>query len=86
MIFAGPDIARGVVVYHTGTEPERVPRREGHFIQKGEHQVRVLSATSLNSSPDPIWKPIQENPYFLGVFEWKHFNPRAEDARFAQSL
>ena len=86
MIFAGPDIARGVVVYHTGTEPERVPRREGHFIQKGEHQVRVLSATSLNSSPDPIWKPIQENPYFLGVFEWKHFNPRAEDAQFAQSL
>jgi uncharacterized protein YfaT (DUF1175 family)/uncharacterized protein YfaP (DUF2135 family) len=86
MIFAGPDVARGVVVYHTGSEPESVPRREGYFIPKGEHQVRVISALSLNNSPDPIWKPIQENPYFLGVFEWKHFNPRAEDARFAQSL
>jgi uncharacterized protein YfaT (DUF1175 family) len=76
MIFGGPDARRGVVVYHTGSEPEVVPRRVGVVRKLAPPSVRVVRVSELSSSPDPIWMPIPSNPHFLGVFEWKRFRPK----------
>ena len=32
--------------------------------------------TELLESPDPVWIPRSENPYFLGVYEWKRLRPQ----------
>jgi uncharacterized protein YfaT (DUF1175 family) len=76
MIFGGPDIRRGVVVYHTGSEPEVVPRRVGITPKPIPPAVRVVRLSELSTSPDPIWIPVASNPHFLGVFEWKRFRPK----------
>ncbi len=76
MIFGGPDARRGVVVYHTGSEPEELPRRVGVVAKALPSSVRIVRVSELSSSPDPIWMPIPSNPHFLGVFEWKRFRPK----------
>jgi uncharacterized protein YfaT (DUF1175 family)/uncharacterized protein YfaP (DUF2135 family) len=74
MMFAGPDVQRGLVVYHTGSEPEKLPRRVGYIAAPTAPSVRVVTTKSLYESPDPVWIPVQENPHFLGVFEWNRFH------------
>ena len=74
MMFAGPDVQRGLVVYHTGSEPEKLPRRAGYVAAASDPSVRVVTTKSLFESPDPVWIPVQENPHFLGVFEWNRFH------------
>jgi uncharacterized protein YfaT (DUF1175 family)/uncharacterized protein YfaP (DUF2135 family) len=76
MIFGGPDVRRGVVVYHTGSEPEVIPRRVGVVPKPVPPAVRVVRLSELSTSPDPIWMPVASNPHFLGVFEWKRFRPK----------
>ncbi len=49
----------GMVVYHTGLSPD-----EG-----GE--VRLLSLDTLRRHPDPSWRPVADNPHFLGFHRWK---------------
>jgi uncharacterized protein YfaT (DUF1175 family) len=62
MIFiAGSQIAadrNAWVVYHTGPNAD----------DPGE--IRRLSATELLRFPDPQWRPITANPYFLGIYRW----------------
>ena len=62
MIFIGPSqispSGNGYVVYHTGPGAT------------GAGEIRRLSMTELLHYPDPKWRPIQGNPFFLGVFRW----------------
>ena len=46
------------IVYHTGP------------INKSGGEVRKVSLRALMNHPDPKWRPIAENPGFLGVFRW----------------
>src|SRR5215472_12603867 len=62
MIYLGesqvrPDAAR-YVVYHTGPDDGR----------PGE--MRRLRVEQLLRFPEPEWRPLAENPSFLGVFRW----------------
>lgn len=52
-----------LAVYHNGA-------------QGAEAQVRVVRIAELLESPDPLWIPSTENPYFLGVFEWNRLRPQ----------
>lgn len=52
-------LGNGRVVYHTGLSPE-----EGG-------QVRLLTLDTLNKHPSKSWRPVPENPNFLGFFRWK---------------
>jgi uncharacterized protein YfaT (DUF1175 family) len=59
MIYAGASrLQRGTqryVVYHTGP-PDR--------------EIRRLTVDELLRYPDPDWRPVASNPYFLGVYRW----------------
>lgn len=62
MIFIGasqiaPD-GEAYVLYHTGPDGG------------GAGQIRRLSMHELLRYPDPQWRPIAENPNFIGVFRW----------------
>jgi len=52
-----------LAVYHNGARGD-------------EAQVRVVRLTELLESPDPVWIPSTENPYFLGVYEWNRLRPQ----------
>lgn len=56
--------AESVVVYHNGAHGN-------------EAQVRVVRIHELLDSPDPVWIPSNENPYFLGVYEWNRLHPQS---------
>lgn len=62
MIFLGPSQFQPAperwVVYHTG------PLREG----LGE--IRRVTLDDLLHHPEPRWRPIASNPFFLGVYRW----------------
>ncbi|ANE53790.1 DUF1175 family protein [Methylomonas sp. DH-1] len=62
MLFAAGR-AESLAVYHNGA-------------QGSEGQVRVVRVAELLNSPDPVWIPRPENPYFLGVFEWNRLRPQ----------
>jgi len=51
-----------LVVYHNGAQGD-------------EAQVRVVRVADLFDSPDPVWIPRAENPYFLGVYQWNRLHP-----------
>jgi len=55
--------AENLAVYHNGALGEAA-------------QVRVVRVTELLESPDPVWIPRAENPYFLGVYEWNRLRPQ----------
>jgi uncharacterized protein YfaT (DUF1175 family) len=46
------------VVYHTGP------------IGKGKGEMRLMTLADLLRHPDARWRPVTENPNFLGVFRW----------------
>jgi uncharacterized protein len=60
MVFVGPSVfdhsARDWVVYHTGPDGARV----------GE--MRKVRARDLERHPAVRWRPVSENPVFVGVF------------------
>ncbi|MGD0959093.1 MAG: DUF1175 family protein [Methylomonas sp.] len=62
MLFATarPD---NLAIYHNGAAGD-------------EAQVRVVRVSELFDSPDPVWIPRAENPYFLGVYEWSRLRPQ----------
>ncbi|WP_415879368.1 DUF1175 family protein [Methylomonas sp. TEB] len=62
MLFAAGH-PENLAVYHNGA-------------QGAEAQVRVVSVAELLQSPDPVWIPRPENPYFLGVYEWNRLAPQ----------
>lgn len=62
MIWLGPSqIARDshrYVVYHTGPDG------------KDPGIIRRLSAAELLRYPEPEWRPLPGNPFFLGIYRW----------------
>jgi hypothetical protein len=48
-----------LLVYHTGP------------IDKQAGEVRRPTLRELMNHPDPRWRPVKENPQFLGVYRWK---------------
>ena len=52
-----------LAVYHNGASGQ-------------EAQVRVVRLQDLMTSPDPVWIPGADNPYFLGVYEWNRIDPQ----------
>ncbi len=52
-----------LAVYHNGADGQ-------------EAQVRVVRIEDLMTSPDPVWIPAVDNPYFLGVYEWNRIDPQ----------
>jgi uncharacterized protein len=56
MVITGSDAAW--VVYHTGP------------IGKSKGEMRRMTLADLLQHPDPRWRPVAENPNFLGVFRW----------------
>jgi uncharacterized protein len=60
MVFVGPSsfdrTARDWIVYHTGPDGAR------------EGEVRKVRAQDLVRHPSPRWRPVSENPVFVGVF------------------
>ena len=62
MLFAAGR-AENLAVYHNGARGD-------------DAQVRVVRIHELLKSPDPVWIPSAENPYFLGVYEWNRLRPQ----------
>lgn len=64
MAFVRPDLdGQPVLLYHTG------PEQSGGTAQEGE--VRRVRLDELLHHPDPPFRPLPENPAFLGVYRWK---------------
>lgn len=57
--------AENLVVYHNGARGE-------------DAGVRVVRARDLLESPDPVWIPVDDNPHFLGVYEWNRLRPGSQ--------
>lgn len=55
------------VVYHNGASGR-------------DSAVRVVSLKELEKAPDVTWIPNEENMHFLGVYEWKRFNPEEKQS------
>lgn len=62
MLFAAGR-SENLAVYHNGA-------------RGADAQVRVVRVSELLESPDPVWIPSAENPYFLGVYEWNRLRPQ----------
>jgi uncharacterized protein YfaT (DUF1175 family) len=64
MIFVGAEEgvmggAKDWLVYHTGPD------------KNSPGEVRKVQRSLLKQHPDPKWRPVLNNPHFLGYFRWK---------------
>ena len=58
MIYTGS----GQLIYHTGP----VEGEEGQLVE--------VTLGELRKHPDPRWRPVSDNPAFLGFYRWKILN------------
>jgi len=64
MAFVRPDgDGQPVLLYHTGPETTGGTKAEG--------EVRRVRLDELLHHPDPDFRPLPENPAFLGLYRWK---------------
>jgi uncharacterized protein YfaT (DUF1175 family) len=64
MAFVRPDVdGAPVLLYHTGPEGSGSSRKPG--------EVRRARLDDLMHHPDPDFRPLPENPAFLGLFRWR---------------
>lgn len=64
MAFARPNAdGMPVLVYHTGREQSGLSRDAG--------EMRRVRLSDLLQHPDPDFRPLPENPAFLGVYRWR---------------
>ena len=64
MAFVRPDAdGQPVLLYHTGPEGSGAARQDG--------EIRRVRLEELQHHPDPEFRPMPENPAFLGVYRWK---------------
>jgi hypothetical protein len=63
MAFVRPDAdGTPILLYHTGPE--------GSISLKVEGEIRRVRVDELMHHPDPEFRPLPENPAFLGVYRW----------------
>ena len=76
MAFVRPDLdGAPMLLYHTGPE--------GSGSQPGE--VRRVRLDDLLHHPDPDFRPLPENPAFLGLYRWRLLAGEAPDASTSRS-
>lgn len=64
MAFVRPDVdGAPMLLYHTGPEGSGVSRQPG--------EVRRVRLDDLLHHPDPDFRPLSENPAFLGLYRWR---------------
>jgi len=64
MAFVRPDLdGQPMLLYHTG------PERTGGTVNEGE--LRRVRLDELLHHPDAEFRPLMENPAFLGLYRWK---------------
>ncbi len=64
MAFTRPDVdGMPMLVYHTGSEGGGIARPPG--------EVRRVRLGDLLQHPDPDFRPVPENPAFLGLYRWR---------------
>ncbi len=64
MAFVRPDSdGQPMLIYHTGPERSAGSGSEG--------ETRRVRLDDLLHHPDPTFRPLEENPAFLGVFRWR---------------
>lgn len=64
MAFVRPDVdGAPMLLYHTGPEGSGASRQPG--------EVRRVRLDNLMHHPDPDFRPLPENPAFLGLFRWR---------------
>lgn len=64
MAFVRPDVdGAPMLLYHTGPEGSGASRQPG--------EVRRARLDDLLHHPDPDFRPLSENPAFLGLFRWR---------------
>ncbi|MDP1831424.1 MAG: DUF1175 family protein [Geothrix sp.] len=64
MAFVRPDVdGASMLIYHTG------PEGSGAIRQPGE--IRRARLDDLLHHPDPDFRPLPENPAFLGLYRWR---------------
>ncbi|MCE1203381.1 MAG: DUF1175 domain-containing protein [Holophagaceae bacterium] len=73
MAFVRPDVdGAPMLLYHTG------PEGSGSLRQAGE--LRRVRLDDLLHHPDPDFRPLPENPAFLGLYRWRLLAGEAPDA------
>lgn len=73
MAFVRPDVdGMPMLLYHTG------PEGSGSLRQPGE--LRRVRLDDLLHHPDPDFRPLPENPAFLGLYRWRLLAGGAPDA------
>jgi hypothetical protein len=74
MAFVRPDQdGQPVLLYHTGPENSGATKSEG--------EVRRVRLDELMHHPEPDFRPLPENPAFLGVFRWKVLAEQSPSSR-----
>lgn len=64
MAFVRPDVdGTSMLLYHTGPEGSGASRAPG--------EVRRVRLDDLMHHPDPDFRPLPENPAFLGLYRWR---------------
>ena len=64
MAFVRPDSdGQPILLYHTGPEGSGLTRKDG--------EIRRVRLDELMHHPDPDFRPLPENPAFLGLYRWK---------------
>jgi uncharacterized protein len=64
MAFVRPDMdGQPVLLYHTGPEGSGLTRKDG--------EIRRVRLDELMHHPDAEFRPLPENPAFLGLYRWK---------------
>jgi uncharacterized protein YfaT (DUF1175 family) len=75
MAFVRPDVdGAPMLLYHTG------PEGSGEARQPGE--IRRVRLDDLLHHPDPDFRPLPENPAFLGLYRWRLLAGDAPESSF----
>jgi hypothetical protein len=73
MAFVRPDVdGAPMLLYHTGPEGSGATRKPG--------EVRRVRLDDLLHHPDPDFRPLPENPAFLGLYSWQLLADDSPDA------
>lgn len=78
MAFVRPDVdGAPMLLYHTGPEGSSATRQPG--------EIRRVRLDDLLHHPDPDFRPLPENPAFLGLYRWRLLAGEASDASHPRS-
>jgi uncharacterized protein YfaT (DUF1175 family) len=77
MAFVRPDVdGAPMLLYHTGPEGSGASR---------QGEIRRVRLDDLLHHPDPDFRPLPENPAFLGLYRWRLLAGEASDASHPRS-